>query len=117
LAVGLGIDQAEGGGRDLHDAARAGQAGERLQDVGVDLRTLYDQVHAGTPRLASASRSTPAALRIISSVVSQPTQASVTEQPYLSCERSAGIDWLPASMKLSIIRPTTERLPSRIWWI
>ena len=53
---------------------------------------------------------------IISAVVSQPTQASVTEQPYFNCDRSFGIGWLPASMLLSIIMPTTERLPSRIWW-
>jgi len=39
----------------------------------------------------------------------------VTEQPYRSLERSSGIGWFPASMKLSIMRPTTDRFPSRIW--
>src|SRR6266540_4325875 len=67
-------------------------------------------------RPASASRSTGCEARSISTVVSQPTQGSVTEQPYLSFERSDGMDWLPGSMKLSTMRPTTERFPSRIWW-
>src|SRR5882672_3577268 len=50
------------------------------------------------------------------SVVGQSMQASVTDTPYLSCFRSAGIDWLPAFILLSSIKPTIDRLPSMIWW-
>src|SRR5690606_5755472 len=113
---GLGVDQAEGVRGDLNDPARLHQARDLLEGDAVNLDGLHHELHAARSRCASASSSTACALRIMSSVAAQSTQASVTEQPYLSCWRSAGIGWLPASMLLSIMRPTTERLPSRIWW-
>ena len=49
-----------------------------------------------------------------SSVLSQPMHGSVIDTPYSSVERSFGMRWLPAFKWLSSIRPTIERLPSRI---
>ena len=93
-----------------------GQLGEFLEGTGLDIQALNHQVHAARLRPGRTSRKTWCALRIIVAVSSQPIHASVTEQPYLSCARSFGIAWLPGSMLLSIIIPTTERLPSRIWF-
>jgi hypothetical protein len=49
------------------------------------------------------------------SVVSQSMHASVTETPYCSLLRSAGIACCPACRLLSSISPTIEVLPSAIW--
>src|SRR5574343_149896 len=67
---------------------------------------LFDQPR----RSGSTSRSSTAASRMVFSVVSQPMQPSVTEQPYLSWLSSAGIGWLPASLLDSIITPRLELL-------
>ena len=48
-------------------------------------------------------------------MVSQSMQASVTDTPYCSCARFAGIGWLPACRWLSIIMPTIACDPSFIW--
>src|SRR5690606_21598550 len=111
----LRADEAEGARGDLLDRARLRHLGDVLERDAVDVLGQHDQVHARRSCLGSTSRSTAADFRIMSSVVAQSTQASVTEQPYLSCDRSAGIGWLPASRLLSIIRPTIDWLPSRIW--
>ncbi len=42
-------------------------------------------------------------------------QGSVTDTPYRSCDKSAGIGWLPPERLLSSMSATMERLPSRIW--
>ena len=45
-------------------------------------------------------------------MVSQPTQASVIDTPYRSCEGSAGTDWAPSKRWLSSIMPTMFRFPA-----
>jgi hypothetical protein len=67
-------------------------------------------------RAAMAGRSRSSSDASKSSVVGQSIQASVTDTPYFSCDRSAGMDWLPQCRWLSSMRPTMERLPSTTWF-
>ena len=49
------------------------------------------------------------------SVVAQSIQPSVTETPYWSWDRSAGMDCWPKLILLSSMEPISDWLPSRIW--
>src|SRR5262249_36982228 len=53
----------------------------------------------------------------IFSVVAQSIQPSVTETPYWSWDRSAGMDCLPKLILLSSMKPISDWLHSRIWRI
>src|SRR6202022_4288220 len=99
----------------LRKVGRASHAGSvpRLAQVRC-ARGRHALLYAFT-RWRSTPRSCAAASRIIVSVVSQPTHPSVTEQPYLSCDRSDGIDCLPATIFDSIMTPISDLLPKRTW--